>query len=49
MSNTITLPRADWDMLTNIVDTFMNDYGLRGGSLECVLNNINTQLDKQEY
>jgi hypothetical protein len=49
MSNTVTLPRADWDMLTYGLGRFMRDYDLGGGSLECVLNNINTQLDKQEY
>ena len=49
MSNTVTLTRADWDMIINIVDTFMNDYGHHGGSLELALDNINTQLDKQEY
>lgn len=49
MSNTITLPRSDWDMIINIVDTFMNDYNDGKGPLKLALDNINTQLDKQEY
>jgi len=49
MSNTITLPRGDWEIVTSVVNTFMNDYNLGGGTLELILHNINAQLDKQEY
>jgi len=49
MSNTITLTRGDWNMVTYILDVFMNDHNIRGGSLDCILVNINNQLDNQEY
>lgn len=49
MSNTITLPRVDWDIITHIVSAYMNNSNLRGGSLQLILDDIHTQLDKQEY
>ena len=49
MSNTVTLPLADWHIILMALNTLMNDYNLGGGSLECIMHNIDTQLDAQEY
>jgi len=49
MSNTITLPRGDWNLVIGALKKLMNDYNLGGGSLDLILSNIDTQLDEQEY
>jgi hypothetical protein len=48
MSNTITLPRADWEMITYGLGRFMRDYDLNG-SFACIIENIASQLIEQEY
>lgn len=47
--NTITLPRADWDVVMYLIDSYIQNSNTRGGSLDCILDNINAQLDGQEY
>jgi hypothetical protein len=49
MSNTITLPRGDWEIVVHVVNAYMDDNNLGGGTLELIVHNINAQLDKQEY
>lgn len=47
--NTVTLPYGDWVMVTYALEKFIDEHGINGGSLDCALGNINTQLDNQEY
>jgi hypothetical protein len=49
MSNTITLPRCDWEMITYGLGRFMYDHNLQGGSFDCIISNIASQLIEQEY
>ena len=49
MSNTVTLPRADWNVVEYALEQFVRDYNLGGGSMSLILANIYRQLDKQEY
>lgn len=47
--NTITLPRADWEMVSNALANYIWEHRLEGGSISVILDNINNQLDNQEY
>lgn len=47
--NTITLPRVDWHLIEVVLKAYILEYNLEGGSVECILENISRQLDKQEY
>ena len=47
--NTITLSRADWHIVEWALTRFVVEHNLGGGSVDCIIENINDQLDKQEY
>ena len=49
MSNTITLPRAEWEMITVALQLYIDEYSLPGGPISVIIDNINLQLDNQEY
>ena len=49
MANTISLSRADWHLVEYALEQFVRDYNLSGGSISCIIGNIQTQLDNQEY
>ena len=47
--NTITLPRVDWHLIEVVLEAYILEYNLEGGSISVILDNIKNQLDKQEY
>jgi len=49
MSNTITLTRGEWSIITLAIDNYLAIANLRGGYIENLLQEIDRQLDKQEY
>jgi hypothetical protein len=48
MFNTVTLPRASWNLVIMALNKLMADRQLGGGSLECIMHNIDTQLMEVE-
>jgi len=49
MSNTITLTRGEWSIITLAIDNYLAIANLRGGYIENLLQEIDRQLDNQEY
>lgn len=49
MSNTITLTRGEWSIITLAIDNYLALAGLRGGYIENLIQEIDRQLDEQEY
>jgi len=49
LSNTITLPRADWEVVVFVLGNYIYEHRLEGGSISLIRDNIESQLDNQEY
>jgi hypothetical protein len=49
MSNTITLTRGEWSIITLVMSNYITLENLPGGIIEDLLQEIDRQLDEQEY